>query len=135
MNFSSAFLHGEAALVGLLFAGVIALVGVPLVLYVWLWHTKLSELKLTVAYLILMAVLCVVFGSGPSLSSIFSLTISMLGLILSLPWSALASWALSEARNSPVSDREFALLMMLAAGINAVLLYFAAAKMRRLIDR
>lgn len=132
MNFSPAFLHGEIVLVGLLFAGLIALVGVPLVLYVWLWHTKASELKLTVAYLILMAVLSVVFGSD-GVSSILSLTISMLGYILSLPWSALASWALSEARDSPVSDREFALLMMLAAGINAVLLYFAAGKMRRLI--
>ena len=133
MNFSPAFLHGEIVLVGLLFAGLIALVGVPLVLYLWLWHTKASALKLTAAYLILMVVLSVVFSLGPNLSSILSLTVSMLGYVLSLPWSVLASWALKETRDTPVSDREFAVLMMLAAGINAVLLYLAAAKMRRLI--
>ena len=57
MNFSPAFLQDEIVLVGLLFVGLIALIGVPLVLYLWLWHTKVSELKLTLAYLILMAVL------------------------------------------------------------------------------
>jgi hypothetical protein len=134
MNLSLVFLHGEQVLVGLGLAGLMVLVGGPLVLYVWLWHTKISELTLTVAYLILMAVLCVRFGLGPSLTSVLSLTMSMLGLILSLPWSVLASWALREARNSPVSDGEFALLMMLAAGINAALLYLAAGKMRRLIS-
>ena len=133
MSLPLAFLHGEQVLVGLLFGGLLAFMGGPLVLYVWLWHTNVSELKLTVAYLILMAILCVVFGSSPSVSSVFSLTMSMLGLILSLPWSVLASWALSEATNSEVSDRQFALLMMLAAGINSVLLYLAAVKMRRLI--
>ena len=133
MNLSLAFLHGEQVLIGLGLAGLIVLIGGPLVLYVWLWHTKVSELKLTAAYLIFMALLCVVFGSSPDITSILSLTISMLGYILSLPWSVLASWAVSEARNSPVSDREFALLMMFAAGINAVLLYLAAVKMRRLI--
>ena len=133
MNFSPAFLHGEIVLVGLLLAGLIALIGVPLVLYLWLWHTKVSALRLTFAYLILMAVLSVVFASGPNLLSIVSITASMLGYILSLPWSVLASWALKRGTDSPLSDREFAMLMMLAACINAGLLYLAAVKMRRLI--
>jgi hypothetical protein len=63
-----------------------------------------------------------------------SLAASGLGLFLSLPWSVLAGWGLSAVRNSSVSDRELAVLMMLSAGINAVLLYLAARKMRRLID-
>jgi len=133
MNLILAFLHGEQVLIGLGLAGLIVLIGGPLVLYVWLWHTKVSELKLTIAYLILMAILCVVFGTSSNISSILSLTMSMLGYILSLPWSVLASRAVSAATNSEVSDQQFALLMMLAAGINAVLLYLAAVKMRRLI--
>ena len=134
MNLPLAFLHGEQVLVGLALAVLMALVGVPLVLYVWLWHTKVSEFKLAVGYLILMAVLSAVFGLAPfNPTSILYLTVSMLGLLLTLPWNVLASWVLSKALNTEIGDDGFAVLMMLAAGINAVLLFFAARKMRRLI--
>lgn len=134
MNFSPAFLHGEQVLAALVFAGLMTLIGGPLLLYIWLWYTKVSELKLTIGYLILMAGLCVMFGLVTPASSILSLTAAGLGFILSLPWSGLAAWALSKARGSSVSDREIALLMMLSAGINAVLLYLVAVKMRRKIE-
>ena len=50
MNLSLAFLHGEQALVGFVLAAVTVLVGFPLLVYVWLRHTKLSEKKLALAY-------------------------------------------------------------------------------------
>lgn len=136
MNFCLlAFLHGEQALVGIALAGLIALIGVPLVLYLWLWHTKISELQLACAYLAFVAVLCLVYSSGPSRPpSILSLTPSFLGLILTLPWSAIIGWGLSEMFKWGLSDREFAVVMMFAALINSVLLYFAAVKMRRKIE-
>jgi hypothetical protein len=133
MNFSPAFLHGETIVFGLLLGALIGLIGGPLLLYMWLWHTKVSELNLTVGYLILMAILCVVF-SWNSPSSMLSLIASGLGFFLSLPWSVLAGWVLSGVSNFSGSDRQFALLMMGGAGINAVLLYLAARKMRRTIE-
>lgn len=132
MNLPLAFLHGEQVLVALGLAALIALIGVPAVLYVWLWHTKVSEFKLVLAYLLLMAILAVVFSSNNDPTAMFSLTLSGLGFILSLPWSVLAGWVLSKAFNSDVSDGAVAILMMVGACINAVLLYFAAVKMRRL---
>ena len=121
-------------LIGLLFAGVIVLVGFPLLLYVWLWHTKVSELKLTFAYFISVALLCVALALNPNdPTSILSLTAFLVSFILTLPWSVVAGWVLSEVRNSALSDREFAVVMLFGAGLNAVLLYFIAAKMRRLI--
>ena len=133
MNLPLAFLHGEHVLAALGLAGLIALIGVPVVLYVWLWHTKVSEFKLALAYLILMAILSGVFSStSDDPTAMFSLTLSGLGFVLSLPWSALAGWALSSAFNYDVSDDRIAILMMVGASINAVLLYFAAGKMRRL---
>lgn len=129
-----AFLHGEQMLVALLLAGIVALVGVPLALYLWLWRTELSELKLALGYFAITAVLCgVVAFSVNDPPSILPLTASALGFILTLPWSPLGGWAFSEIRNSVPSDREFAVVMLLAAGLNAVLLYFLAVKMRRLI--
>ena len=133
MSLPLAFLHGEQVLVALGLAGLIALIGVPVVLYVWLWRTKISEFKLALAYLILMAILCGVFSSNNDPTAMFSLTLSGLGFVLSLPWSVLAGWLLSTAFNSDVGDGTIAILMMVGASINAVLLYFAAVKMRRLI--
>ena len=133
MNFSPGFLHGEVAFFGLLLGALVGLIGGPLVLYIWLWRTKVSELKLAVAYLILMAVLSVVYSQS-DLSSMLSLTASGLGLFLSLPWSVLAALALNAIGKSSGSDREFAVLMMVAASINAVLLYLIARKMRRKIE-
>ena len=132
MNLSLAFLHGEQALIGLVLAGLIALIGIPLLLYLWLWHTKVSELKLAIAYLVLVAILCVVFTRTRFPLSMLSLTPFALAFILTLPWSAVAIWAL-EGRDAAINDHEFAVTMVLGAGINAVLLYLAAVKMRRLI--
>lgn len=134
MNLYPAFLHGEQALVALLFAGIIALLGVP-VLYFWLWHTKVSALKLAIAYFVIAAVMCAQLAFGePNPGSIPSLTASALGLILSLPWSVGVGWVLSTTLNLDFDDRAVGVVMLFGAGVNAVLLYFAAAKMRRLID-
>lgn len=135
MNVSLALLHGEQVFFSLVFAALIALVGVPLVLYVWLWHTKISELRLSLAYLIFMAILAAVFGSNPSAArSMLALTVSSLGFILTLPWNLLIGWALSKVLNSEGDDSEIAILMLLGAGVNAVLLYLAAVKLRRFIQ-
>lgn len=135
MNVSLALLHGEQVFFSLVFAALIALVGVPLVLYVWLWHTKISELRLSLAYLIFMAILAAVFGSNPSAArSMLALTASSLGFILTLPWNLLIGWALSKVLNSEGDDSEIAILMLLGAGVNAVLLYLAAVKLRRFIQ-
>ena len=136
MNWPLAILHGEQVLAALGLAGLIVLIGVPVLLYVWLWHTKVSEFKLTLAYLILMAILCGVYSSTPNVpDAMFSLTLSSLGFILSLPWSALVDWGLSAALDLHFGDDVFAILMMVGASINSVLLYLAAVKMRRLIQQ
>ena len=130
-----AFLHGEQALVAIALAGLIALMGVPLLLYVWLWHTKVSELQLACAYLVFVGVLCAVSASvanGPPF--LLSLIPPFLAFILTLPWSAIGGWGLSEMFDWQLSDGQFAVIMMLGALINSVLLYFAAVKMRRLIQ-
>jgi hypothetical protein len=129
-----AFLHGEQALVGMALAGLIALIGVPLSIYVWLWHTKLSEFQLACAYLVLMVVLCAVFSSGANAPAAMpSITPWMLAFILTLPWSAIVGFGLNEMFDWHMSDGAFAVVMMLGALINSVPLYFAAVKMRRLI--
>lgn len=134
MTPSPAFLHGEQVLVALLFAGVITLLGIP-VLYVWLWHTKVSELKLAIAYFMIATVMCagLAFGAFNPVAML-PLTASALGFILSLPWSLVLGWGVSEALNLKLGDRGLAVVMLFGAGVNAVLLYFAAVKMRRLIE-
>lgn len=135
MNLPLAILHGEQALAALGLAGLIVLIGVPVLLYVWLWHTKVSEFKLTLAYLILMAILCGVYSSSPNdPDAIFSLTLSSLAFVLSLPWSALVGWVLSAAFELELGDDMIAVIMMVGASINSVLLYLAAVKMRRLVE-
>lgn len=127
-------LHGEQVLIGVVFAGVTVLVGLPVLLYFWLWHTKLSELKLAFIFLSIVALLCLVFlldQSDPA--SILGFTLFSIGFLLTLPWNLLGSWMLGAVRNSPVSDPEFAVIMMCSALVNAVLLYFAALKLRRLV--
>jgi hypothetical protein len=134
MNVSLALLHGEQVFFSLIFAALIALVGVPIVLYVWLWHTKVSELQLSIAYLIFMAILAAVFGANPSAArSMLPLTASSLGFILTLPWNVLIGLVLSKVLNFDWDDSELAILMLLGAGVNAVLLYLIALKLRRLI--
>jgi hypothetical protein len=134
MSFSPAFLHGEQVLVGLGLAALITLIVIPLLLYFWLWHTKISELQLATAYFILMAVVCGSLAfSTSNPTSIFQLTVVGLGFLLTLPWNLLAGWLFSLAINTGLSDRQLAVVMLLGAAINAVLLYFAAIKMRRII--
>lgn len=134
MNLYLTFLHGQQGLVALLLAGAIALLGIP-VLYVWLWHTKVSELKLAIAYFMIAPVMCaeLAFGAFDPVAML-PLTASALGFILSLPWSVVLGWVLSEVLDVELGDRRFAVVMLLGAGVNAVLLYFAAVKMRRLIE-
>ena len=60
MNLSLAFFHGEQAFVSLLFAALIALLGFPLLVYVWLRHTKLSERIPALVYFMVTASACVI---------------------------------------------------------------------------
>ena len=136
MNLFLVFLHGEWILVPLALAALTAVIGVPLVLYVWLWRTKVSEFKLAIAYLLFVGVLCLIFSSGGPANPawIFWNTASALGFILTLPWNLLASWGFGILRGSGVYDHEFAIMMLLGGGVNAVLLYLVAIKLRRLIQ-
>jgi hypothetical protein len=135
MSLFLAFLHGEQALVGFIFAAVLALLGVPLLLYVWLWHTRVSELKLAVAYLIITAGACgIVAFNTPDSASILIFTAFFIAFIFSLPWNVITFGVLWLTGNSNVGDREFALVMLLGAGMNTMLVYFAAKKMRGLIQ-
>lgn len=134
MNFLFAFLHGEQVLIGLLLAGIVVFVGVPLLLYFWLWNTRLSELHLALAYFMSVAALCVGLAVTPTdPTSVLTLSAFSLSFILTLPWSPLVGWLLSQFRSSVLGDREFSLVMLIGAGINAVILYFIAVKMRRII--
>ena len=130
-------LHGEQVLVALALAAVIAIISVPVLLYIWLWHSKVSESKLALGYFLFMATLCVVpFTGSLEPLSVFSLTTFLLAFILSLPWSAFAGFVLHEMFDTPgepLGDRASAVVMLFCAGVNAVLLYFIARKMRRLI--
>ena len=136
-NLHLALLHGEQVLVGLLLAAVIVIVAIPLLLYLWLWYSKFSELSIAVAYFAIVVVLCVVFAIKPNdPTSMISLGAFSLSFILTLPWSALAGFVIGElmkAQDSILGDRPFALVIVLCAGVNAVILYFIAVKMRRLI--
>ena len=134
MNFLFAFLHGEQVLIGLLLAGIVVLVGVPFLLYLWVWNTRLSETHLAVGYFMSVAALCVGLAVTPSdPTSILALAAFSVSFILTLPWSPLAGWLVSEFRDSALSDRAFSVVMLIGAGINAVILYFIAVKIRRII--
>lgn len=135
MNFLFAFLHGEQVLIAIVLAGIVVVVGIPLLLYLWLWNTKLSELHLALAYFISVAALCVGLAvTPPDPTSILTLAIFSLSFILTLPWGPLVGWLASQFRSSVLSDSEFSLVMLVGAGINAVILYFIALKMRRMIS-
>jgi hypothetical protein len=134
---SLAFLHGEQLLVGFLLAGVLVLIA-PILIYFWLWHSKLSELELALAYFVIVAVLCGLFAitSGDP-TSIFAFTVMGLSFILTLPWSlmiTIGSTLILSPDDANLGDRSYALLLALAAGVNAVILYFIAVKMRRIIE-
>ena len=133
----ASILHGEQLLVALALAGGIVVIGVPILLYIWLWHWEVSEWKVAFGYFLFVATLCVLPFTGASEArSVFSLTNFLLAFILSLPWSAFAAFVLHEileTRGESLGDRALAIVMLFCAGVNAVLLYFIARKMRRLI--
>ena len=131
MNLSLGFFHGEQALVGLIFAAVLVLLGFPLLVYVWLRHTKISEQKLALAYFIVAAGACGVFALGaPDTPYIPILTVFYCAFIYTLPWSAITIVALYVFANQSMSDSEVAMVMLMGAGINTMLLYFLAKKIR-----
>ena len=129
MNLSLAFLHGEQALVGFVFAAVTVLVGFPLLVYVWLRHTKLSEKKLALVYFIVTASACGVFALSDSTSLPLFIP-SYIAFIFTMPWNLITIFALYWLGNQYMSDNEVALVMLMGAGINTMLLYFFAKKIR-----
>ena len=129
MNLSLAFLHGEQALVGFIFAAVTVLVGFPLLVYVWLRHTKLSEKKLALVYFIVTASACGVFALSDSTSLPLFIP-SYIAFIFTMPWNLITIFALYWLGNQYMSDNEVALVMLMGAGINTMLLYFFAKKIR-----
>ena len=131
MNLSLALFHGVQGLVALVLAGLIIVVSVPLVFYVWLWHTKASGRKLTVTYVVVMAVLCGLMAvTTNDRTSSFHLTVSLIAFILSLPWNVVTLWAVSMAGNAIISDLETGAAMLLGAGVNTMILFFGAKKLR-----
>lgn len=133
-----AFLHGEQVLIGILLAAAVVFVCFPVLLYIWLWRTKVSELKLAVAFFVSVTVLAVILIVTPDdPTSILTLATFSLSFILTLPWSALASTVLVQilkAGGSGMGENAFAVLMIISAAVNAVILYFIAVKLRRLIE-
>ena len=129
MNLSLAFFHGEQALGAFVLAGLIIVVAVPLVFYVWLRHTKASELKLTLTYVISTAVICVLnaFSTNDG-TSLFQLTVFILAFILTLPWNVITFLVISLVGNADVSVREVVVVTLLGAGVNTVILFFLAKK-------
>jgi hypothetical protein len=131
MNFSLAFFHGEQALIGFGAGIIILVICVPLVCYIWLRHTNSSERTLTLIYVVSMAVVfaLIPFNMSDPTSS-FGLTLFTLALILSLPWNVVTLAVISFAAHAEVSDREFVATMLLGAGLNTMLVYYAAKKVR-----
>lgn len=135
MDLSLAFFHGVQGLIAFAIAALIIVIGVPLVFYIWLRHTKSSELKLTLIYASVAVVVCglVAIPTGDS-QSLFHGTVFILAFILTLPWNAITFYALTIAGDSDISDPETAATMLLSAGVNAVALFFLAKKARRWKD-
>ena len=130
MNFFPAFFHGEQAIVAFIIGGLIIVVAVPLVFYVWLRHTKSSERPLTIIYAITTAILCGVtaFASENSVS-VSHLTVFTLAGLLTLPWNIITLIAISlAAPNTDINDREIVVAMLLGAGVNTMILRFLAKK-------
>lgn len=130
MNLSPAFFHGEQALAAFGLGGLVIVIAVPLVFYIWLRHTKLSERTLTLIYAISTAVLC---GLSAFLSkdpvSVFQLMVFTMAGILTLPWNVITLIVISlAAPNSDISDGEIVVTMVLGAGVNTMILRFLAKK-------
>ena len=119
-------------MMALVVAGAIVVIGVPLVFYIWLWHTKSSGLKLAYTYAVFMAVVCALVAFTPDNSeSLFHLTVAMVAFILALPWNIVTLYAVSIAGNSDLGNGELVAGMLLGGGVNAVLLFHAAKRLRK----
>lgn len=130
MNLFLALFHGEQALVAFAVGGLIIVVAVPLVFYVWLRQTKSSERTLTLIYAISTAVLCGLsaFQSEDPVS-VFQLTVFTLAGILTMPWNVITLIAITlAAPNSDISEREIAVTMLLGGGVNTMILFYLAKK-------
>lgn len=132
MNLSVAFFHGVQGLMALVFASVIVVIAVPLAFYIWLRHTKSSELKLTYTYAVFMAVVCALMAfTRADSQSLFQLTVSTVAFILGLPWNAITLYAVSIASDSDIGEGELVAATLLGGGVNSVLLFYAAKRLRQ----
>jgi len=132
MNLSLAFFHGEQALVALVLGGLIIVVAVPLVFYVWLRHSKSSELKLTYIYVLSTAVFCALMAlTTYDEVSLFHLTVATVAFILTVPWNLITLFVVSFAGNSDIGNGEILSAMLLGAGVNAWNLFFLAKKAKK----
>ncbi|HYV14109.1 MAG TPA: hypothetical protein VE980_24595 [Pyrinomonadaceae bacterium] len=132
MNLSLAFFHGEQALVALVLGGLIIVIAVPLVFYVWLRHSKSSELKLTYIYVLSTAVFCALMAlTTYDEVSLFHLTVATVAFILTLPWNLITLFVVSFAGNSDIGNGEILSAMLLGAGVNAWILFFLAKKAKK----
>ena len=132
MNLSLAFFHGEQALVALVLGGLIIVVAVPLVFYVWLRHSKSSELKLTYIYVLSTAVFCALMAlTTYDEVSLFHLTVATVAFILTVPWNLITLFVVSFAGNSDIGNGEILSAMLLGAGVNAWILFFLAKKAKK----
>ena len=128
MNFSLAFFHGEQFLVSMAVAGLLVVITAPLVFYIW-WRTKSSERTLTLAYVIAVAV-CALNTIPADGSSLFQFTMFTTAGILALPWNLITIVAIDHT-NSYVSDGESMVATLLGAGVNAVIIFYGARRLRR----
>jgi len=129
MNLSLAFFHGEQALVALALGGLIVVVAVPLVFYVWLRRTNSSERTLTYTYAVSTAVFCVLMAvTTYDELSLSHLTVATIAFILTLPWNVITLVAVSVAGNADIGNREIIAAMLLGAGVNAWILFLIAKK-------
>jgi hypothetical protein len=131
MSLSLVFFHGEQALVAFVVGALIVVIGIPLVFYVWLWHTKASERTLALTYAVPTAILCGLSALQPDQVSLFHLTVSTVAGILTLPWNIITLVVTALASNADIGDREIVITMLLGAGVNTLIVFYAARRIRR----
>lgn len=111
--------------------GLIVLICVPLVFYVWLWRTNSSTLKLTLIYAVSTVVVCgLSLIPTESPVSLFRLTMATIAGLLTLPWNILTLLPAALSDTSEISRTEGTFAMLLGAGVNAWILFFLAKKAR-----
>jgi len=132
LNLFLGFFHGEQGLVAIGLAGLIVVIAVPLIFYVWVWHTKTSERTLTLIYAVTTAVLCgVCLLPHEDPVSIIHLTMFILAGILTLPWNIITLIVAGVVGHADIGDREFVITMLLGAGVNSLLIFYGAKRVRR----